>query len=184
MTPTEQLEIAPVPVSIDNSGEWETFAQQLSSEDGEPTVVTPDVLAGMIGSALPLLFAADRGRDMNVLRGTFSDPVIAQCERNAGCLGGGRPVSAVVHLVGTPIEEGHPGLRAHLAVAVQGADGAESASGQFWDLQLGAQTTVGEPTCPNCGAPIAPGHLICEHCGTDVRSAISVPLIVGKLELY
>ena len=38
--------------------------------------------------------------------------------------------------------------------------------------------------CPNCGAPIARGELVCEHCRADVRSVVTVPLVVSRLELY
>jgi hypothetical protein len=110
--------------------------------------------------------------------------VIAQCERNAGQLAGALPLSAAVHLVGTPVADGRPALRTHLKVAVQTAHASEGVSGQFWDLQLGAQAVVAQPSCPNCGAPIADGHLICGHCGADVRSVVSVPLIVSRLEIY
>lgn len=184
MTTADQLQLSPIPVSIDNAGEWEAIAQQIDSEAGLPTVVTPELIAGMIGSAVPVLFKADATKDMNLLRGTFTDQIIAQCQRNTGELEGATPESVTVHLVGAPMVEGHPALRAHLAIQVQGADGNRSVSSQFWDLQLGAQTTVGQPSCPNCGAPIATGHLICEHCGADVRSVVEVPLVVSRLELY
>ncbi len=184
MSTPDRVQASPVPVSIDNEGEWQVFAQQLSSEGGEPTELTPELLEGVIGSAVALLFEADRTRDVDLLRGAFSDQVIAQCERNAGSLEGDQPVSAVLHLVGTPMENGHATLRSHLAITVQRQDGSQGVSNQFWDLQPGAQTTVGQTSCPNCGAPIAPGHLICDHCGTDVRSTVAVPMIVNKLELY
>jgi hypothetical protein len=184
MTSTQQLQLAPIPVGIDNVEEWEAIATQIASETGEPTVVTPELIVGMIGSAVPLLFAADASKDGQLLRGTFTDLVIAQCQRNAGCLLGQRPVSAVVDLIGAPRVASHTALRAHVAVKVEDADGGRSVNRQVWDLQLGAQVTVGQTTCPSCGAPLAKGELICGHCGTDVRSAIQVPLAVSRLELY
>lgn len=98
----------------------------------------------MIGSAVPLLFEADAAKDMNLLRGTFADAVIAQSQRNTGCLEGGHPTSAVVHLVGAHTVDGHCLLRAHLIIQVQDADGSQRVARQFWDLQLGAQVTVGQ----------------------------------------
>jgi hypothetical protein len=184
MTTAEQLQISPIPASIDNVGDWEGIAHQIASESGLPTDVTPDLIVGMIGSAVALLFQADAAKDMNLLRGTFADPVIAQCQRNAGCLLGEEPISAVVDLVGAHMMDGHPVLRARIPVRVRGADGSESVNSQFWDLQLGAQVTVGQTTCPNCGAPIATGELICGHCRADVRSVVNTPLVVSRLELY
>jgi hypothetical protein len=184
MTPTQQLDLSPISTAIDNVDAWPGLAQQISARAGLPTELTPELICGMLGSAVPLLFAADAAHNVDLLRGTFADPVIAQCERNAGQLAGARPFSAAVHLVGTPVANGQPALRTHLKVEVQTADAAHGVSGQFWDLQLGAQAVVAQATCPNCGAPIAGGHLICEHCGTDVRSVVSVPLIVGRLEIY
>jgi uncharacterized Zn finger protein (UPF0148 family) len=75
-------------------------------------------------------------------------------------------------------------LRVHLAIVAEYDQGARRVVSQFWDLQLGAQATVAQPSCPNCGAPLAQGELICAHCGTDVRSVVEVPLLVSRLELY
>ncbi len=184
MTATEQLQVSPIPVSIDNVGAWEEIAKQIASESGLPTMITPELIVGMIGSAVPLLFAADAAKNANLLRGIFADPLIAQCQRNVGGLLGEQPISAVVNLVGAHMLDGHPTLRAHVAVQVQGADGNGSVSRQLWDLQLGAEVTVGQPKCPNCGAPIAEGALICGHCRADVRSVVKTPIVVSRLELY
>jgi hypothetical protein len=184
MTTAEQLKVSPVPTTIANPGEWEAIAKQIASESGLPTEVTPEMVAGMVGSAVALLFQADAARDMDLLRGTFADPVIAQCQRNVGSLLGEAPVSAVVNLIGAHMVEAHPTLRVRLPIQVKSPDGSESVNSQFWDLQLGAEVTVGQAVCPNCGAPIAQGALICEHCRADVRSVVKAPLVVSRLELY
>jgi hypothetical protein len=184
MATTGTLQITPIAAMVDNAEQWPAFAQQIAAESGTPPVVTPELIAGMVGSAVPLLFRADATDDASVLRGTFVDTLIAQCQRNAGNFMGAEPISAVVSLVGTRMEDGHAVLRAHLAVKVKTPGGRETVNNQFWDLQLGAEATVGQTTCPNCGGPIAPGQLVCEHCGTDVRSVVDVPLIVSGLELY
>jgi zinc-ribbon domain len=120
---------------------------------------------------------------MNLLRGTFGDPVVAQCGRNLGQCSGARPTSVAVHLVGSRLADGHPVVRAHLVIQVSGSDGSPGVTGQFRDLQLGGQVT-GQPTCPNCGAPVGDGELICSHCHADVRSVIDAPIVVSRLELY
>jgi hypothetical protein len=184
MSATGQLQVTPVEATLDNAADWPQFAQQLESLAGEPPVLTPELLGGMLGSAVPLLFEADATANAELLRGTFSDAVIAQCMRNPGNLMGERPLSVTGHLVGAREQESHPLLRVHLSIAVKNADGGEGVNNQFWDLQLGAQVTVGDATCPNCGGPIPQGQLICSHCGTDVRSVVQVPLVVSHLELY
>ena len=138
----------------------------------------------MIRTAVPLMFEAQRTSNTNLLRGTFSDAVVAQCQRNADCLLGGRPTSAVVHLVGGHADGAHGVLRAHISIQGQSADGAQTLDRQFWDLQLDGQVTVASPACPNCGAPISGGELVCGHCGTDVRSVVAVPIVVSRLDLY
>ena len=184
MTTAEQLKVSPISAAIVNPGEWETIAKQIAAESGLPTTVTPEIVTGMIGSAVPLLFEADTARDMDLLRGTFADPVIAQCERNVGSLLGETPVSVIINLIGAHMVEAHAILRVRLAVQVKGGDGSETVNTQFWDLQLGAEVTVGQAICPNCGAPIAQGALICEHCRADVRTVVKAPLVVSRLELY
>jgi hypothetical protein len=184
MTTAEPLQITPVAASIENPGDWDTLAAQLAVGTAMPTVLTPDLISGTIAGAVPLLFGADAAGNVDLLRGTFSDVVVAQCSRNLGCLMGARPVSVVVHLVGSRVVDGHPILRAHLSIQTQEANGSSGVQNQFWDLQCGAQVTVGQQSCPNCGAPIAPGELLCRHCHADVRSVVEVPLVVSKLELY
>lgn len=184
MGATEQLGLAPIIASIDNPGDWGPLADQIAAAAGAPTEVTPDLIAGMIGSAVPLLFKADATHDAGLLRGTFADLVIAQCQRNAGSLMGEQPSSARIHLVGAHLVDGHPVVRVHVAIDVRQPDGTPGINSQFWDLQLDAQVTVGQTTCPNCGAPIATGELVCGHCHQDVRSVVDVPLVVSRLELY
>jgi uncharacterized protein (UPF0212 family) len=181
---TQRLQRAPVPVSIENAADWEQFAGRIASVTGMPTPVTPELLTGMLGSAVALLFEADAAKDPDLLRGTFADPIVAQCARNVGCLEGETPTAAVARLVGVPTAGGRPSLRAHLSIDARTAEGSDVLNSQFWDLQLGGDVTVGQPSCPNCGAPVERGALICGHCGTDVRSVVQVPLLVTRLELY
>jgi hypothetical protein len=180
MTTAEALKISPIAASIANPGEWEAITKQVAAESGLPTPVTPEILTGMIACAVPLLFDADAARDTNLLRGTFADSVIAQCQRNVGCLLGEQPESVLINLIGAHMVEAHATLRVRLAIHVDG----ERVNTQFWDLQLGGEVTVGQATCPNCGAPIAQGALICEHCRADVRSVVKAPLVVSRLEMY
>jgi hypothetical protein len=184
MSATQQLSVAPVPASIDNAPEWQVLADQITRGTAMPPAVTPDIIIRLVGSGVPLLFAADGAGNANLLRGTFSDDVVAQCTRNTGVLAGARPVEVVVHLVGSRVVSGHPVIRTHLTIQAQDPAGRPAALHQFWDLQCGGQVTVGQATCPNCGAPIDAGELICEHCHTDVRNVVDVPLVVSRLELY
>ncbi len=184
MAATTQLPLAPVATSIENASDWQAIAAQAQARAGAPTTVTPELLTGMIASAVPLLYEADARGDSGLLRGTFADAVIAQRGQNAGGLEGERPLGVTVRLVGVHGEGGHAVLRAHLAIRVADAAGGEHPRSQFWDLQLGGQALVGASSCPNCGAPVAPGHLICSHCQIDVRGTVEVPLVVSRLELY
>ena len=69
-------------------------------------------------------------------------------------------------------------------VDTHSADASHHATSQFWDFTFNAQVTVGQSTCPNCGAPLSGGELICDHCHTDVRRTVEAPLVVNRLELY
>jgi hypothetical protein len=184
MSATGQPEIAPVPATIDNAADWDVLTNQITAGTGMPSVVTLEMIVGMLGSAVPLLFASDATRNLNLLRGTFSDPVVAQCTRNAGTLMGALPKAIVVHLAGSRVADGHPVVRAHLSIEATGPDGNPTRSQQFWDLQFGGQVTVSQPSCPNCGAPVGAGELICAHCHGDVRNVVDVPIVVSRLDLY
>jgi ribosomal protein S27AE len=184
MSATGQLQVAPVPATIDNAADWQTLADQITVGTGMPTVVTPEMILGMLGSAVPLLFAADTALNLNLLRGTFSDPVVAQCTRNAGTLAGALPTAVAVHLAGSRVVDGHPVVRAHLSIQANDPHGNPTTCRQFWDLQFGGQVTVSQPSCPNCGAPVGEGELICGHCHADVRSVVDVPIVVSRLDLY
>jgi hypothetical protein len=184
MSATRQLEIAPVPVTVDNATDWDVLSSQIMVATGMAPLVTPEMIVRMIGSAVPLLFAADTARNLNLLRGTFSDPVVAQCTRNAGTLMGALPNAVEVHLAASRVVAGHPVVRAHLSIQATEPNGNPIRSQQFWDLQFGAKVTVSQPSCPNCGAPVNQGELICGHCHADVRSVVDVPIVVSRLELY
>jgi hypothetical protein len=184
MSATGQLNIAPVPATIDNGPDWELLANQIAIGTGMSTVVTPEMIVGMVASAVPLLFAADAAMNLNLLRGTFSDPVVAQCTRNAGALMSALPKAVVVHLAGSRVVDGHPVVRAHLSIQAIDPQGNPITCQQFWDLQFEGQVTVSQPGCPNCGAPVGTGELICGHCHADVRSVVDVPIEVSRLELY
>jgi len=184
MSATGQLEIAPVSATIDNAADWDVLANQITVETGMPTAVTPEMVVGMVGTAVPLLFAADAARNLDLLRGTFSDLVVAQCTRNAGTLMGALPTAVVVHLTGSRVVDGHPLVRTHLSIQSTHPDGNLTRCQQFWDLQFGGQVTVSQPSCPNCGAPVGTGELICRHCHADVRSVVDVPIVVSRLDLY
>lgn len=184
MSTLEQLQIPPIPAGIDNPGDWDALAQQISLATGMPANVSPETIVGMLGSAVPLLFAADGNGNANLLRGTFSDPVVAQCALNRGELTSGTPTSVAAHLVGSRIDGGHPVVRVHLTIQTRRPDGEEGQTHQFWDLQFGDRVTVGQPNCPNCGAPLSDGGLVCSHCHADVRNVVDVPIVVSKLELY
>ncbi len=181
---SQQLELAPVPASLDNPGDWDTIAEQVTHATGLPLGLTADSLLAMIGSAVPLLVAAQTAGDAGVLRGTFADPVVAQCGRNGTALLTGTPDSTLVHLVGARTINGRPVLRVHLVIRGADAVGAPTLDRQFWDIQVGADVTIGQQLCPNCGAPVDPGELVCGHCRTDVRVTVQVPLVVTRLELY
>lgn len=184
MSTTEPVLVAPVPASIDNAADWEVLSHQIAVGTAMPPAATPEMMVAMIGSAVPLLYAADQSRNPNVLRGTFADPIVAQCALNIGNLMGARPASVIVHLVGSRAVGGHPVVRVHLSIQHEEGGGGRGTDTQFWDLQLGAQVTVGQPNCPKCGAPMASGELVCSHCHTDVRDVVDVPIVVSRLELY
>jgi hypothetical protein len=181
---TEQLQLAPITASIDNAGDWDAIAQEVTRVSGLPLPITPDSLLGMIRGAVGLAFAAQSAGNAGLLRGTFADPVVAQCQRNGVRLLSGTPESAVVHLVGGRVVGDHPTLRVHVVIEGQDDAGEPTVDRHFWDLETGAQVTLAAQTCPNCGAPLAPGELICGHCRADVRTTVEAPLVVSRLELY
>jgi hypothetical protein len=184
MSDAQTVALAPVAGSIDNLADWDAVTAGITRATGLPVAITPDTLLALLGSAVALMFEAQSSGNMNVLRGTFAAPIVAQCQANADGLLTGRPESIVVHLAAGRVVDGHGVLRVHLNIAGVRTDGAPSLDRQFWDLQLGAQATVAQSACPNCGAPVSGGELVCGHCGTDVRSVVDVTAAVTRLELY
>ncbi len=177
-------ELIPVAGSIDNPEAWPAVTQGIERASGLPVPVSPDALLALIGSGVALMFEAQASGSLDVLRGTFAAPVVAQCQANRESLLRGRPQSVAVHLAAGRVVDGHGVIRVHLEIHGERPDGSASLDRQFWDLQLGAQVTVAQSACPNCGAPITTGELICGHCGTDVRHVVDVPVVICRLELY
>ncbi|MHB8220382.1 MAG: zinc ribbon domain-containing protein [Acidimicrobiales bacterium] len=177
-------ELAPIPVTVENPDTWNELSAQLSAAEGMPTRLSLELLCGMVGSAVPLQFAANATGSTDLLRGTFTDEVVAQAHRSVGHLEDARPVAASVRLVGVPIRDGRPELRVHVKVSAVAAGGTKVVFGEFWDLRSDSQATVSQAQCPACGAPLGMGQLICDHCHADVRTVVSVPLSVARMELY
>ena len=184
MTMSDSPQLATVPVDLDNPEDWNDIAQQLAAASSLPGSITPELLTMTVGSAVPILFAADRSGAVDILRGTFADQVMTQRRGLPGSLDGDTPVSVRLHLVGAPLHDGKPVIRVHLVIATQSPDGGSGANSQFWDFTVDTQVVVGQATCTNCGAPIPEGRLICDHCHADVRQVVSAPLVVSRLELY
>lgn len=176
--------LTPVAGSFDNAGDWDVITQPITRASGLPMPVSPDALLSWVTSAVTLVSEARASGSMDLLRGTFAAPVVAQCRLNADGLLGGRAQSVEVHLAAARILDGHGMVRLHLAIHSTRPDGSAAVDRQFWDLQLSGETAVAQSSCPNCGAPAAGGALVCGHCGTDLRSVVDVPLLVTRLELY
>jgi len=177
-------ELAPIAGSIDNPGDGDAVPRPIKQAPGLPMGVSPDELLTLIRSGVALMFEAQTSGNMNLLRGTFAAPVVGQCRTNRNGLMSGQPRSVAVHLAAGRVVEGHGVVRVHLEIHGDRPDGQASLDRQFWDLQVGAQVTVTQSACPNCGAPVGVGELICNHCGSDVRSVVEVPAMVCRLELY
>ncbi|MBV8221414.1 MAG: hypothetical protein JO325_23355, partial [Solirubrobacterales bacterium] len=47
MSATGQLEIAPVPATIDNAADWDVLTNQITAGTGMPPVVTLEMIVGM-----------------------------------------------------------------------------------------------------------------------------------------
>lgn len=184
MTMSDIPQLATVSVDLDNPEDWDDIVQELAAVSSISGALTPELLTMTVGSAVPILFAADSSGDADILRGTFADQVITQRRGHPGSLNGDTPVSVTLHLVGAPAHEGKPAIRVHLLIATRSADGGSGANSQFWDFTIDTQVVVGQASCPNCGAPIPEGRLVCDHCHTDVRQVVSAPLVVSRLELY
>ncbi len=181
---TSDPRLATVAVVLDNPEDWSDVARQLAAASSIAGAITPELLTMTVGSAVPIMFAADRSGDADILRGTFSDQVISQRRQHPGSFDGDTPVSVTLHLIGAPMQGGKPVIRVHLVVATRSDDGGNRASSQFWDFTVDSQVVVGQALCPNCGAPIPEGELVCDHCHTDVRQVVSAPLVVSRLEFY
>jgi len=174
----------PIAARLGDPDDWPAIAGQLTRATGLPVAVDADALTAFVAGALALLYEADRSGDAGPLRGSFADPVVAQVQRNAHSLGGATPTGVTITLAASRVIDGHPVIRTHLAVAVHTPTGLPAVQRQFWDLQLGGQATVAAPACADCGAPLAPGELLCHHCGADARLLAHPPVLVARLEHY
>ncbi len=184
MTYADPGELTAIPTTVENPGEWSQIYQELSAAHGVPPAVTVDAIAAMVGSALPIFFHADATRGIDIMRGTFSNQVIAQCGAHLGCLGGARPTSALVRLIGAPARRDPPVLRVRVVARTVTPEGNDGTNSQFWDIEFDSETVVSKGACPNCGAPLAAGQLVCSYCHRDARTKVQVPLLVNRVQIY
>lgn len=177
----------PITLTLENPEEWPKLAEQIEARTGMPPTSDPEEIVGMAALAVALVYQCDADGDFGRLRGTFTDDVVAQCERNHGCLMGARPLPGTMELIGAGYNDtGDPAVRVRVAITVQSDDsGPPRPSTVFLDLQLGAEVTEESTSvCKNCGAPLAHGQLVCSYCGSDMRTVMRVPLAVCNLELF
>jgi hypothetical protein len=175
-------------MTVTNPEEWDAVAHNIEMHTGVPPNATIDEVAGLVSSAVGLLYAADASGEMESLRGVFSDLVVGQCERNRGCLEGAIPgPGGRLTLVGEPYrEDGDPirAVRVRADFPVTTPAGRTLPGGLFMDVEFGSNVTVAAArNCSNCGAPLQPGELVCSHCGADMRAEVRTPLAIGRLQL-
>jgi hypothetical protein len=156
---------------------------------GVPPNATVEEVAGIVSSAVALLYAADAAGDMEVLRGVFCDPVVGQCERNRGCLEGAVPApGGQLTLIGAPYAaNGDPicGVRVRAEFPVTTPAGTTLPSVLFMDVQFDSRVTLSAAhNCSNCGEPLGRGEILCSHCGADIRTEVSTPLAISCMQLF
>lgn len=175
-------------MTVTNPQAWEQIAHDIELRTGVPPAASLEEVAGVVSSAIALLYSADASGDMDVLRGVFSDPVVGQCERNRGCLQGAVPApGGQLTLIGAPYRDNGepvPGVRVRAEFPVTTQSGSALPSGLFMDAEFGARVTMpAARTCSNCGAQLGSGELLCSHCGADMRTEVSTPLAISRLLL-
>jgi zinc-ribbon domain len=174
---------AALPVSVENPETWNEISRAITERTGLPPVTDLASVLGFVGASIRLVFEAENAQRPDTLRASFAEPVIAQLIRHGGGFIGSTPSAADVNLVGVPGSSGPPAVRLRIRITAANPAGQPSYLEQFWDVQMGGGTvTVGATTCPNCGAPLADGAIVCSYCRADTRSAQNVPLLVVKLE--
>ena len=176
--------LSAIPIEVENPDEWSEIYRELSAMHGVPPALTLDAVTALVASAVPILFHADATHSVDVMRGTFSNQVIAQCGAHLGCLLGVTPTSALLRLIGAPARRVPPVLRVRIIARTIAPQGHDVKISQFWDIEFDSETTVSMGTCPNCGAPLAAGQLVCSHCHSDARAKVEVPLLVNRLQIY
>ena len=180
--------ITPLHMAVTNPQAWEEISHDIELRAGVPPDATVEQVAGVVSSAVALLYSADADGHMEALRGVFSDSVVGQCARNRGCLQGAVPASGgQLTLIGAPYRDnGDPvhGVRVRAEFPVTTTAGTTLHSGLFTDVELGSQVTVSVASnCTNCGAPLRTGEILCSYCGADMRAEVSTPLLITRLQL-
>jgi hypothetical protein len=171
-----------IPVVIDNLADWTDMAKVLASDLSVQSTITPELITQFVGSAVKVLFSIGSIEQIGLARGVVSDHVLNQFEHLIGQLSG-TPVAVTVHLVSTPEDGDHYEVRIHVGVRVNG--GNAEVVWMVWDLMTDAAVAVAPSTCPNCGAPLENGVLICPFCHASVLpTAARSPLQITRLETY
>jgi hypothetical protein len=175
---------AGIPVTTENAQDWPDIASDIEKRSGTPPTADLSVVERFMGDCIALLSEADRAHNPELLRGSFADELVGRLLRLTVPACGWTAVAAHLVLIGAPAGVERAVLRIRANVQARDQDGDEpSVHEQFWDLAFGDLTaTVATTNCPNCGAPLTQGVLVCPYCHTDTRATAHVPLQVVRLQ--
>jgi len=178
--------VAPVAIAVANPAHWADVATAFERQTGVPLNVNVEYLEAFVATAVPALFLADATGQYGLLRGFMLDLVVAQCERNRGILEGASAQGVSLFVVGIPHDEPEPGvpIRLKLGISATSRTGLSKAVEQFWDVSVNQTATISLVKCPDCGAPLAPGELVCHYCHVSTAQVVVHPLLVSRLRLY
>jgi hypothetical protein len=174
---------AAVPTTVDNPADWGDITAAITRRTGTPPSVGLESLCRFVGDAVALLVDADKTGTFEELRRSFSPQVVAQLAAHPGDYAGCRPRAVRLTLIGAPHRDGDPVVRVRVRIELADAHDGGVESDQFWDVQMKATPEHTAPdVCPNCGAPLGAGALVCGFCRAEPGPSSATPLLVARLE--
>lgn len=179
-SPTTPVE---VPLTVDNPGDWASLAAKMGAEVGLPTHATREAVTNFVQHAASVLFVADASHNIDLLRSIFEEGVVESYRNLFGQFANATPQAYAVHLISSVPDNNRPDIRILVTISYQ-RSGADRVSKMFWDLVFDTTLRVAAARCPNCGAAVEAGGLICTYCQHELSTTVAAAVAVSRVQEF
>ncbi len=152
-----------------------------------PQEISLESVKLFVSTMVPQMYSCMINHDFRSLLNSFSQEAVEALKFLSAHYVGNEPNLVEVNLVGLTPDQANKDfmeLRIHLTVHAADSDGSPVILQQFWDVSGNHSFEGSLSQCPNCGAPVEAGTIVCKYCHSDLRSESTATIFVSRVQSY